>query len=125
MFLIDDGKLMFGAAINFNDICWVYPLKIKEIIGMGQDTYNEYLSFLALDIREIQKELKKQGVSEENMPIILDEAFAYYDTERLTNILTYLNKTYTNKQIIIFTCSKREQEILEKNNIKYTITNLQ
>ena len=38
MFLIDDGKLMFGAAINFNDICWVYPLKIKEIIGMGQDT---------------------------------------------------------------------------------------
>ncbi len=66
-----------------------------------------------------------QEISEENMPIILDEAFAYYDTERLTNILTYLNKTYTNKQIIIFTCSKREQEILEKNNIKYTITNLQ
>ena len=66
-----------------------------------------------------------QEISEENMPIILDEAFAYYDTERLTNILKYLNKTYTNKQIIIFTCSKREQEILEKNNIKYTITNLQ
>ena len=59
---------MFGAAINYNDICWVYPLKIKEIIGMGQQEYNELLSFIALDIREIQKELKKAGISEEEMP---------------------------------------------------------
>ena len=41
MFLIDDGKLMFGAAINFNDICWVYPLKIKEII-----TFTDFLKYL-------------------------------------------------------------------------------
>ena len=65
-----------------------------------------------------------QEITEENIPIILDEVFAYYDTERLTNILTYLNKTYTNKQIIIFTCSNREQEILEKNGIKHTLITL-
>ena len=68
MFSIDEGKLMFGAAINYNDICWVYPLQLKEVIGMGQDTYNEYLSLLALDIREVQKDLKNAGVPEEEMP---------------------------------------------------------
>jgi hypothetical protein len=67
MFLIDEGKLFFGAAIDFNGI-WIYPLHLNEIIGMGQNTYDEYLSFLAQDIREIQKELKKQGVSENDMP---------------------------------------------------------
>lgn len=68
MFLIDEGKLIFGAAINFNDICWVYPLKMKEIIGMGQEIYNEYLTLLVSDIREIQKDLKKAGVPENEMP---------------------------------------------------------
>ena len=65
-----------------------------------------------------------QEITDENMPIILDEAFAYYDTERLTNILTYLNTTYSGKQIIIFTCSNREQEILEKSGIRYNLITL-
>lgn len=53
------------------------------------------------------------------MPIILDEAFAYYDEERLENILKYLNEECRDNQIIIFTCTNREKEILEKLNIKY------
>ena len=32
-----------------------------------------------------------EELSEEKMPIILDESFAYYDTERLENILKYIN----------------------------------
>ena len=60
-----------------------------------------------------------EDLSEEKMPIMLDEAFAYYDDERLENILKYLNEKTNNHQIIIFTCTKREEKILEKNNIKY------
>lgn len=56
------------------------------------------------------------------MPIILDEAFAYYDEERLTNILKYLNEEFKENQIIIFTCTDREKEILEKENIPYQLT---
>jgi len=56
-------------------------------------------------------------ISEEKMPIILDETFAFYDTERLTNTIKVLAKK-TN-QIIILTCSNREKEILDKNNINY------
>ena len=58
-------------------------------------------------------------VSKEKVPIILDEAFAYYDNERLKNILNYLNTEFSNRQIIIFTCTKREKEILEELNIEY------
>ena len=56
---------------------------------------------------------------EENMPIILDETFAYFDTERLENVLKFLSNKYSNRQIIILTCTNREIESLNKNEIEY------
>ena len=64
-------------------------------------------------------------MTEETMPIILDEAFAYFDNDRLANILKYLKSNFENNQIIIFTCSKREIDILEQLNIEYNIINLE
>ena len=58
------------------------------------------------------------------MPIILDEAFAYYDEERLENILSYLANEYREKQIIIFTCTDREKEILRQLNLNYNLIQL-
>ena len=63
-------------------------------------------------------------LSEEKMPIILDEAFAYFDTERLKNILKYLSEEYNNRQIIILTCTEREKEILEEENMEYNLIKL-
>lgn len=68
-----------------------------------------YLAFRLSIIKEI---------SEEKIPIILDETFAYYDEKRLENILKYLSEKINN-QIIIFTCTQREKNILNKLNIKY------
>ena len=64
-----------------------------------------------------------QEITEETMPIILDESFAYFDNQRLENIIRYLNSNYNN-QIIIFTCTNREKEILDKLNIEYNVVNL-
>ena len=58
-------------------------------------------------------------LSSENMPIILDEAFAYYDTERLKNILIYIYEEFKQNQIILFTCTQREKELLEKEKIPF------
>lgn len=63
-------------------------------------------------------------ISEEKMPIILDEAFAYYDNERLKNILKFINENYKGNQVIIFTCSNREKDILDELNVEYNIVNL-
>ncbi len=57
-------------------------------------------------------------ISEEKMPIIMDESFSYYDNERMQEILKYL-ANQENRQILIFTCSERECEILEKEKIDY------
>lgn len=62
-----------------------------------------------------------QEISTEKMPIILDEAFAYFDNQRLNNILDYLAKEYKDNQILIFTCSKREEEALKNLNIDFKL----
>ena len=58
-------------------------------------------------------------ISNEKVPIILDEAFAYFDNDRLKNILIYLTSEFKDRQIIILTCTKREKEILDREKIKY------
>ena len=63
-------------------------------------------------------------ISNESMPIILDEAFAYYDDERLQNILEFLISKIGNHQIILLTCTKREQEILDKIGFHYNLVEL-
>lgn len=74
--------------------------------------------YLALRLA-IAKEIAK-----EEMPIILDEAFAYYDEERLENILHFLSNNFKENQIIIFTCSKREKEAMHKLGIDYNYIEL-
>ena len=53
----------------------------------------------------------------ENIPLILDETFVYYDEERLENILNTIAKMAEEKQIILLTCSDREINLLGKNRI--------
>lgn len=49
---------------------------------------------------------------DEDYPVILDETFAFYDDVRLENTLCWLKKS--KKQVILFSCQKREQEILNR-----------
>ena len=64
-------------------------------------------------------------ISQEKMPIILDETFAYFDNNRLENILEYINENFKENQIIIFTCSNREKEALETLKIPYNLITLE
>ena len=63
-------------------------------------------------------------LSDEKLPIILDESFAYFDNKRLENILKYLKNELSIHQIIIFTCTKREQEILDTIGLNYNLVEL-
>lgn len=44
------------------------------------------------------------------LPIILDESFAFYDDNRLKNVLDVLKNS--DRQVLILTCSKREKDLL-------------
>lgn len=106
-------------------------VKINDEEGIIVEKQNgEYVSAEKLSVGTIEQlylSLRFGAISElseESMPIILDEAFAYYDEERLKNILTYINKEYKNNQIIIFTCTNREIEILNKEEMKYNLVEM-
>ena len=75
--------------------------------------------YLALRISSLKT------ISKENMPIILDEAFVYFDDERLKNILEFMYKNYKDKQIIIFTCSDREKNVLDNLKFQYNLIELE
>ena len=49
-------------------------------------------------------------LTEEPLPLILDDVFAFYDDKRLESVLKWLSGQ--GKQVIIFTCHSREKELL-------------
>lgn len=49
---------------------------------------------------------------EEEYPVILDDTFVFYDDVRLENTMRWLAKN--KKQVIVFTCQKRELEVWDK-----------
>ena len=57
---------------------------------------------------------------EEEMPLLFDDSFAYFDDKRLERFLILLSGL--DRQVIIFTCHKRELRILEKCGIPYQKT---
>ena len=62
-------------------------------------------------------------LSDEKMPIILDEAFTYFDDDRLSEILKFLAKV--DNQVIMFSCTKREYELLTENGIEFNFIKIE
>lgn len=87
-----------------------------EAIKLSTGTIDQL--YLALRLSMIDE------LSKENLPIILDESFAYSDNNRLKNMLQYLTSDLNNHQTIIFTCTDREQKMLETMNIPYNVVEL-
>ena len=87
-----------------------------EAIKLSTGTIDQL--YLALRLSMIDE------LSKENLPIILDESFAYSDNNRLKNLLQYLTSDLNNHQTIIFTCTDREQKMLEEMNIPYNVVEL-
>lgn len=87
-----------------------------EAIKLSTGTIDQL--YLALRLSMIDE------LSKENLPIILDESFAYSDNNRLKNMLQYLTSDLNNHQTIIFTCTDREQKMLEEMNIPYNLVEL-
>ncbi|MCR3957131.1 MAG: hypothetical protein NUK57_12650, partial [Gudongella sp.] len=85
----------------------------------------EYLSGGTLDQMYIGLRL---GIVDElisnSLPIFLDECFSQYDDQRLGRILEFMT-TFENRQVVLFTCQAREEEMLKSTGKKYNKINLQ
>ena len=96
-----------------------------------ENEYGEYIPAERLSIGTIDQLYLSlrlsmiDDLSNEKMPILLDEAFAYFDDARLENILKFLNENMNEHQVIIFTCTKREKNILDNLGVKYNFVELE
>ena len=114
---ITDGKYKY---IRFNDMEGL-------IVELDNGNYISANNLSVGTIEQLYLSLRLSMVeelSDEKMPIILDEVFAYYDKNRLKNTLNYIINKFSNNQIIILTCTNREKEIFDDLNIDYNYINL-
>lgn len=81
------------------------PQRILELEQVSRGTMEQ----IYFALRMAAAELLSQG---ESMPILLDDAFAMYDNTRLEHTLRWLCSC--GHQVLLFTCQKREQELLQK-----------
>ena len=116
--IVSNGKY---NKINFTDleglIVEIEDGRCLPVERLSQGTIDQM--YLGLRLASIDT------ISKEKMPIILDETFAFFDDDRLENILKFINNNYLDRQTIIFTCSKREIELLNNLNIKYNYIDLE
>lgn len=92
-----------------------------QILTEGREVRPELLSRGTLEqiYLALRLAVGKVVTKEEPLPILLDEAFAMYDDDRLAQTLQTLS-TLQN-QIFLFTCQKREVEMLRKMNLDYNL----
>lgn len=109
---IADGKY---KNIQFNE-----EQGIMVEIQNGNYVSAQNLSIGTIDQMYLSLRLSAiEEITKEKLPILLDEAFVYFDDKRLQNILQYLNEELPDRQILLFTCTNREKEILEQQKIPY------
>ena len=96
-----------------------------QILTEGREVRPELLSRGTLEQIYLALRLAVGNVvtKEETLPILLDEAFAMYDDDRLAQTLQTLS-TLQN-QIFLFTCQKREVEMLKKMKLDYNLIEME
>ena len=106
--------------VNFND---EFGLTVE--LENGKYANANLLSLGTIDQLYLSLRLSTiKEITDEKIPIVLDESFVYYDKERLKNILKYLNEKYKDFQIIILSCSNREKEVMDELGILYKLIEL-
>jgi len=60
-----------------------------------------------------------------DLPLILDDSFIQYDESRLRRALELMTELSNEHQILLFTCQRRELELLDEMNASYKLIELE
>ena len=95
---------------KYTRLCVEEGLKLYVLME-GRKIPAEYLSRGTLE--QIYFSLRMAALDmlyEEDIPVVFDDAFAFYDEKRLKSALKWLREQ--PRQVIIFSCQRREKEML-------------
>lgn len=100
-----------------------------ENLNCKVDYYNKYIPVeeLSNGAEEQMKLALRMSVGDVllkdyELPLVFDDAFVYYDDERLAETFAAIRER--KEQIIIFTCQSREETILNQLDADYKLINL-
>lgn len=102
---ITGGKYT-GISLDENfQVCIQTPKKLLSIWQVSRGSMEQIYFALRMACADLM-------MPEEKLPVILDDAFLTYDDTRLERTLRWLAQS--GHQVLLFTCHKREQEIMQK-----------
>lgn len=104
-----DDKLEMGVIDNITG----EMIDIKDLSGGTIDQIYFALRFGIIN-----------SLTDKKPPLILDDCFVQYDNSRLENIIDLLIEESKLRQIILFTCHKREFEVLYNRKTKFNLVQL-
>ncbi len=103
-----------GVNLNVELNCRDGMISVNDV---SQGTADQvYMALRLAAIRFIAGEADR-------IPLILDDSFALYDDERLMDSMKFLAHNYKG-QVLIFTCQKREEEILKLAEIEHAAVSI-
>ena len=141
------GELIAGITGGVYDSMWIdqnldifmnTPGKIVPIEDVSSGTMDQiYLALRLAAARLIQgdrgaaasagaagAQTSTASAVEARLPLIFDDSFAMYDEQRLASALRYITEIH-HGQILLFTCHTREQRILENEDVKFNLIEMQ
>ncbi len=94
-----------------NDVNTEYQNSVHSLWEFSDGTIDQMYFALRVAASEVFSE-------KESVPIIIDEAFAYYDEARIKSTFDFLSEIAKSKQIVVFTCKEKEIDLVsEYDNI--------
>ncbi len=78
---------------------------IKSALSLSGAAADQMYLALRLAMAEV---LTEGG---ESLPLLMDEVFSQFDDDRTAQALAYLKNAYEKRQVLIFTCKRREVEL--------------
>lgn len=104
----ESGKIMVDNKLNIHIDGMTQNIPLNRLSMGAVDQMYFALRFCAADLIFENQE----------MPLLIDDGFAYYDDERMERLLGWLVEQ-DKSQIILFTCHHREEKILERLGVPY------
>ncbi|RVU54820.1 ATP-binding protein [Anaerosphaera multitolerans] len=136
------------AGENKDDILPLLKSKMSSLLSIFTDSKYERMNIdsefnISIYDKEVEKYVDIESVSNgtidqiylafrltvlnllfENAPVVLDDHFLQYDDLRLKSTLKYLCEEAENRQVVIFSATNREREIVEKFETGYNLIDL-
>lgn len=101
---ITDGSHLALFTGNDNELNTDYQNSVHSLWEFSDGTIDQMYFSLRVAASEVFSE-------KESVPIIIDEAFAYYDENRIKSTFDFLFELAKDRQILIFTCKEKEIDL--------------